>query len=64
MSQSASALSPVPSSHSLALFYDLRLQTAGRLEPLLEESAAFRIGEPEEMVLRALQHRRRAESVE
>src|SRR5204863_8279345 len=41
----------------LRLVYDLRLQPARRLEPLLEEGAAFRIGEPEEMVLRALQHR-------
>jgi len=58
MSQSLKRSSPLPASHSRALFGDLRLQPAGRAEPLLEECHALRVGEPEEEVFGSFQHRR------
>ena len=57
MSQSVRALSPVPSSHSFALLTTCDCSLPGRLQPLLDERLALRVGQLEEVVLGGLEHR-------
>ena len=44
----------------LRLVHDLRLQASRLVDPLIEESHALRVREPEEKMIRGLEYRRRA----